>query len=61
MSDQRESMVRVARVELASQPWEGHILPMYYTRAGAEDGTRSRFATPQVTYFKTSLKSVTLP
>ncbi len=25
-------MVRVARIELASQPWEGYILPIYYTR-----------------------------
>lgn len=27
-----ETLVRVARVELASQPWEGHVLPLYYTR-----------------------------
>ena len=24
--------VRVARIELASQPWEGRILPLYHTR-----------------------------
>lgn len=25
-------VVRVAGVEPASQPWEGYILPLYYTR-----------------------------
>ena len=25
--------VRVARIELASQPWEGRILPLNHTRA----------------------------
>lgn len=25
-------VVRVAGVEPAFQPWEGHILPLYYTR-----------------------------
>jgi len=24
--------VRVARIELASQPWEGRIIPLNYTR-----------------------------
>ena len=24
--------VRVARIELASQPWEGRMLPLYHTR-----------------------------
>ncbi len=27
-------MVRVRRVELRSQPWEGHIIPLYDTRMG---------------------------
>jgi hypothetical protein len=26
-------MVRVARIELASHPWEGYILPLNHTRA----------------------------
>ena len=31
-------MVRVARIELASQPWEGHILPLNYTRVWSRLG-----------------------
>ena len=26
-------MVRVERIELSPQPWEGYILPLNYTRA----------------------------
>ena len=25
-------MVRVERIELSLQPWEGHVLPLNYTR-----------------------------
>ena len=33
MSSSRKSeVVRAARIELASQAWEAHILPMYYAR-----------------------------
>ena len=28
----KSEMVRAARIELASQAWEAHILPMYYAR-----------------------------
>jgi hypothetical protein len=27
-----QKVVRVARIELASQPWEGRILPLNHTR-----------------------------
>jgi hypothetical protein len=30
-------MVRVAGIEPASQPWEGHILPLNYTRINGAD------------------------
>lgn len=33
-------VVRVAGVEPASQPWEGHILPLYYTRIFALEPPR---------------------
>ena len=26
------SMVRVERIELSAQPWEGHVLPLHHTR-----------------------------
>ncbi len=28
-------MVRVERIELSLQPWEGHVLPLNYTRVFA--------------------------
>lgn len=32
----RSEVVRVARIELASQPWEGRILPLNHTRLSFE-------------------------
>ena len=26
------TMVRVERIELSAQPWEGHVLPLHHTR-----------------------------
>ena len=28
----RDSLVRAARIELALQAWEAHVLPIYYAR-----------------------------
>src|ERR1035437_9860133 len=33
--------VRVPRIELGSQPWEGRILPLNHTRKCARGGTRT--------------------
>ena len=34
-------MVRIAGIEPASQPWEGHVLPLNDIRSGATLGTRT--------------------
>lgn len=44
-------MVRVARIELAFQPWEGRVIPLNYTRSGAISGTR----TPDLHFTKVAL------
>lgn len=31
-------MVRVERIELSAQPWEGHVLPLHHTRIQLSDG-----------------------
>lgn len=31
-------MVRVARIELASQPWEGRVMPLNHTRVEPPSG-----------------------
>ena len=32
---------RVEGIEPSTQPWEGRVLPLNYTRTGADEGTRT--------------------
>ncbi len=49
-------MVRIVGVEPTSQPWEGHILPLNYTRSlGLNNGATLGIRTPDLRFTKAAL------